>query len=212
MRLPVSLADAIDSALGRNPNIEAAGIQIARARETKRQAESGWYPELNVVGSANWENNIDATRGIRRDLSVVLRGTWQIFDGFATDSASEAAGYQKSAAQDRNLQTHRAIEETVKRAWNTLRLNREAIDTGRRLLEITEEAVAARRDLVEAGRETQLVLLDTEIELFLRQRQLVAFETQARLSAYQLLLAIGELTPGSIGMTEYAFPEDETID
>lgn len=211
-QLPVNLTEAIDRALGRNPNIEAAGVQIDRARETKRQAESGWYPELNVVGSANWENNIDATRGIRRDLSVVVRGTWQIFDGFATDSASEAAGYQKSAAQDRNLQTHRAIEETVKRAWNTLDLNREAIDTGRRLLEITEEAVAARRDLVEAGRETQLVLLDTEIELFLRQRQLVAFETQARLSAYQLLLAVGDLTPRNIGMDSYAFPEEETLD
>ncbi|MBP5855407.1 TolC family protein [Marivibrio halodurans] len=208
-RLPPDLQTAIDRALGQNPNIEAASIQIDRARESQRQAESGWYPELNLVGTANWENNVDATPGIRRDLSVVLRGTWQVFDGFATDSASQAAGYQKSAAQDRNLQTHRAIEETVKRAWNTLRLNRDAIQTGRRLLEITEEAVAARRELVEAGRETQLVLLDTEIELFLRQRQLIAFETQARLSAYQLLLAIGELTPDRVGMTAYVFPEDD---
>lgn len=207
-RLPIDLERALDQALSRNPNIEAAAVQVDRAGESRRQAESGWYPDLDVVGSANWENNVDATRGIRRDLSVVVRGTWQLFDGFATGSASDAAAFQKSAAQDRNLLTHRTIVERVKRAWNTLRLNREAIDTGSQLLEITEEAVAARRELVEAGRETQLVLLDTEIELFLRQRQLVALETQARLSAYQLLLTVGDLTPTNIGMDDTIFPPE----
>lgn len=98
--IPNTLDDAIAFGLRENPAVNNSAASVELARESRRTAESDLYPSINLEGVANYEKNNDTTIGIRRDYTLLLRASWDIFSGFATPAGMDQANYNYRASQD----------------------------------------------------------------------------------------------------------------
>ena len=200
--IPPTLEEAVEVAISNNLGIEIAGQQIDRAREQIRSARSTYYPDVNLVTTYNWENNLDAERGIRRDFSVVLRSSWQLFDGFGTQARTSSARHQASAARNRNRFTHRQVSQDTRIAWAQLEATKKQESLFLEAALLAQQVVSAQQELQESGRETAIALLQAEVAALDRERALVAIRSDRTISAFQLLFSMGRLNPVMFGVSD----------
>ena len=192
--LPLALDEAIDVALRNNPLIANSSRQIDLARAAQRTTASAYYPRVDVVGSANWEDDVNAVAGQRRDWSVIVRSTWDLFTGFATRSSTAQAAFGYSSSLTNHLFVGRKVSEEVRLAWQGVLTACDRRVLLRNAVNIAAEVWEARKKLREAGRETVLNVLDAETEVFNSQINLTGAAYDETLSVYRLLLVLGRLT------------------
>ena len=94
----------------------------------------------------------------------------------------------------------RQTEENVRFAWSALVTARERKALLENAVNIAEEVFIARRKLRDAGQETIQNVLDAENEVNNARIQLTSAIYDEFLSAYQLLNAVGGLTPSTLGL------------
>jgi adhesin transport system outer membrane protein len=200
--LPRNLDDATQIAFKNNPALIASERQIEVADKNRNIAESALYPNLDLVGQANWEKNIDAVAGIRRDYSVLVKLSWQLFSGFTAQSNIAAATLDKSAASETYQYNRRSVSEQLEIAWQELMTAQRRVEALANAVTIAEEVFEARRRLRDAGRETAIVVLDAQREVFVARSRSVAATHDAQLAVFKVLFAMGLLGPDSLGLAE----------
>jgi outer membrane protein, adhesin transport system len=189
--MPDKLDVAIDIALASNPLVVNSNRQIDIARMRQRSLGSEYFPRLDVVGAANYEDDREGTAGNRRDYSVTFQATWNLFSGFSTRSSVAEAAHGYSASINNHLFVNRRIEEEVRLAWQSV-----LTSCDRRLLlvnavTISSEVHASRVRLREAGEETAINVLDAVGEVFNAEINEVAAIYDERLAIYRLAIAMG---------------------
>jgi outer membrane protein, adhesin transport system len=198
--LPNDLESAVETARQQNPAIDSSLGTVAVADERKRLVRSGYYPTLDVVGSANRENDNDLVRGTRTDLSVVLSATWNLFNGFATSAGVRQAALEYQAARRNHDIVARQVEEATRLAWNELTTARQRVELLDNAVAIASEVFEARQKLREAGRETVINVLDAENEVYNARINLTQASGDALLAMYRLLQGMGRLGPAELGL------------
>jgi adhesin transport system outer membrane protein len=196
--VPESLGSALRVALKENPLIDNSNHQIEIARIGTKTAGSGFFPRVDVVGAANYEDDREGTAGFRRDWSVALQATWDIFSGFATRASVAEASYTYSSRLFNHLFVNRQVEQEVRLAWQGVITSCE-----RRLLldnavTIAEEVYRSRLRLREAGQETAINVLDAETEVLNSQTSLAQAQTDEALAIYRLIVAMGHDLVGAL--------------
>lgn len=189
--VPDDLDAGLVEALQRNPLVVSAGGQVDLARVRQEGARANYFPNVNLVGAYNWEEDREGAIGTRRDASVTVQATWNLFTGFSTRAgAAEAAfGYSSSLNNERFIA--RRVEEEVRLAWQGINTS-----CDRRLLldnavSIASEVHQARVTLRDAGRETVINVLDAESELFNSEINLLSATYDEKLAVYRLSVAMG---------------------
>lgn len=198
--LPPSVDAAVDAARHDNPAVTSSQATVEVAAERRRLAKSDYYPRLDVVTAADYENNFDLQPGSRRDFSVLLQATWNIFNGFATSAGVKQAAYDYRASQDNHEYVTRSVVEATRLAWQQLRTARERQTLLVNAVAIAEEVFEARRDLRESGKETVINVLIAEDEVNNARINLTVARYDAMTSIYQVLQAMGRLTPGALDL------------
>ncbi|MFN0042459.1 MAG: TolC family outer membrane protein [Alphaproteobacteria bacterium] len=196
--VPGSLDEAVRIAMGTNPSINGSNRQIDLAQTRRTTAGSDYFPRLDVVGRTGYEKNVDGVTGDRRDISVLLRATWELFSGFSTRAAVAEAAFQYEAAKDNLQVTNRKVAEETRLAWNELSVARERVQLLQNAVNIAGEVFDARDRLRAAGRDTAINVLDAENELYNARINFVQAAYDARKAIYRLTLAMGMLTPENI--------------
>lgn len=196
--IPPQLEEAIQAAQRDNPKIETANKTIDLTGERRRTAEAGYYPNIDLVGRADYENDRDAVIGVRRDWSVLVTASWELFSGFKTDAQVAQASFEHAAAMDSQRYADRRVSETVKIAWHRLKTAHERI----RLLEnaavLAEELWTAQKKRREAGKATVQDVLDEETKINDARMQLTRAYYDMIQHSYELLAAMGRLEVDSI--------------
>ncbi len=193
--IPRSIDDAINTAIDKNPSLGVSDLQIVAARRTKDAEFSGFYPLIDIVGQGNWEDDVDAVEGIRRDWSVLLRFSWQLFSGLATRSRVASAALDHAAAQDSHKFNRRKVVEGLRLAWEQLETARKRIELLQNARVIAGEVFRARQRLRDAGRETAINVLDAQSEVFAAQINFVAASFDAKIAVFRVMFSMGVLTP-----------------
>lgn len=198
--LPPDLDAAVGAARADNPALNASLATVAEAGEGRRLARAGHYPSLDLVAGANYEKDTDLVEGVRTDVSILIRATWTLFDGFATRAATAAAaaGYQGSRSDHDALE--RRVIEAVRVAWYGLETATERRDLLHNGVLIAEQVFEMRHKLRAAGRETAINVLDAEDELTTALIAQTAAEADAALATYRLLAAMGRLDRHHLGL------------
>lgn len=199
--IPPELPAALALARQENPAIDSSLATVAVAEERRRQARSEYYPSVNLVASANRENDTDLVQGTRTDMSVVMSATWNLFNGFATDASVKQASHEFVAAQRNNDGVIRQVEQQTRLAWNERTTARERVDLLENAVAIAAEVFDARQKLREAGRETVINVLDAENEVYNARINLIQASGDLRLASYHLLQGMGRLGPAELGLT-----------
>jgi adhesin transport system outer membrane protein len=198
--LPPSLAEADRTAIQNNPSLIASDRRVNVADREVGVAESDLFPKLDLVGQYNWEDNVDAVRGIRRDWSVLVKLSWELFSGFSTQAKVAAATLEKSAAFDSYNVNRRKVSEDLAIAWEQLMTARERAQLLDNAVAIAEEVFDSRRRLRDAGRETAINVLDAQSEVFNARLNYLAATYDAQLAVFRVLGAMGLLGPADLGL------------
>jgi adhesin transport system outer membrane protein len=199
--LPDSVESASSIAMTDSPVLAVSDQSIKIAAKDREVARSEFFPKLELVGRANYENNVDGIEGHRDDYSAVVQVTWELFSGFRTTAASaRTAAVRLQRIEERNETARKIIEETHL-AWENLLTARERVGLLQNAVNIAEEVYNARVKLREAGRETSINVLDSLSEARTAQINFINASYDARVTVYRLLRAIGHLQPNDMGLT-----------
>ncbi len=193
--IPSTVERALEIALNENPALLSSATTVVAARERKELEKSGFYPKLDLVGSANVEKHKNTTIGMRRDYSVLLKANWDIFSGTSTLSAVEKSNFDYQASKENYDYVSRKITEQVYLAWHTLLTARERKQLLGNAVNIATEVFDSRRKLRDAGKETVINVLDAENEVNNAQINYTTAAYDERTTVYQLLLSMGRLNP-----------------
>ena len=193
--LPPDMETAVKIAIGERPSVLAEDRRVDIADQQRTIARSDYFPRIDIVGSANYEDDFDGTEGLRRDYSIVLQITWKIFDGLARPSRVSQAANAYFSSLDRLAFAKRQAAERARVTFNELLNARERVTLLENAVDLAREVFLARGRLRAAGRESAINLLDAELELYLARINLTNALYDSRVSAYRVLEATGQLTP-----------------
>ena len=182
-----------------NPTVAMSHMGVEIADERRRGAEAGYYPSLDLIGRANYENDKNAVLGVRRDWSVLLTATWEIFSGFKTQAQVAQAGYGQAAARDSRDFAGRSASEQARTAWYTL-------DSARQRTILLENAAVmaeevwnnTRTSQQKGGSATVRDVLDDEMRINDAKIKHANAYYDMVLAGYSLLSAMGELDMDNI--------------
>jgi adhesin transport system outer membrane protein len=191
--MPLSVDDAVAAALVEHPEAENSANLIDLAQQRRRTAKSDYFPRIDLVGKINYEDNVDGVESVRRDHSVVVRGTWELFSGFATRASVAESAYQYAASVDNRNFVSQKIVEDVHLSWENLQTAQRRLQLLTNAVNIAIEVHRARATLRDTGKETVLNVLDAQNEVFNAQINEAAADYDTRLAAYRLLLSMGRL-------------------
>lgn len=199
-KLPPTLNESIARAGETNLQIRSNRLQTEVAGVQKRQAGSEYHPKLDAVARYDWEKDVDGTEDTERSFFGGLELNWEIFSGFLTDAqvGQAAARHNSSLATLRYAQ--QKVDEEVRLAWRSFETARKRESLLENAVNIAAEVFVARQKLRDGGKETALNVLDAENEFYAARIAQVGATYEARSAAYRLLLAIGELTPETLGL------------
>jgi outer membrane protein, adhesin transport system len=192
--LPGNIEDARRIGASEHPDLATSQRNIDIAGERKTSAAGGYYPRLDVVGRANYEDDVDGVPGIRRDGRVVLQATWELFSGFGTKAEVSQAEYQRSSTLANHAFVSRKVIEEVDLAWQAFETAREREGLLRNAVNIATEVFESRKRLRAAGKDTALNVLDAENEVYNAEINLVGASYEALLAQYRVLRAVGRLS------------------
>lgn len=191
--IPPEIEDAVRSAEKDNPTLETATKTIELTGERRRTAEAGYYPNIDLVGRADYENDKNATIGVRRDWSLLVTASWELFSGFKTDAQVAQASFDHAASKDNQLYTSRKVSETVKIAWHKLRTAHERIGLLENAAVLAEELWVSQKKRREAGKATVQDVLDEETRINDARINYTSAYYDMIQHSYELLSAMGRL-------------------
>lgn len=199
-QIPSELTKSMDIAVVENPAIGNSGTTVEVARERRRTVRSELFPTVDLEGTYNYEKHNNATLGTRRDYSLVVSSTWELFSGFSTRASMAQAAYDYHASKDQHEFTVRKVIEQTKLAWQSLLTARERLELLENAVNIASEVFESRKKLREAGKETVINVLDAENEVNQAQINYTSAFYDERLAVFQLLLAMGRLDDANLGL------------
>lgn len=192
-QMPVDLDAAIKIALAENPSISNSEIAIKVADEKRKIAQAEYYPNLDVVAAGNFEEDKNTVSNVRKDYSLLLKATWELYNGLSTTSAAAQAAFDREAAKDTMAYTQRKVIEQVKVAWQALLTARERLSLLENAVSLSTEVFDSRRKLREQGKATLLEVLDAENDTYSTRINYTSASYDARQAAFQLLVAMGRM-------------------
>jgi adhesin transport system outer membrane protein len=198
--LPPTIEDALAIATAESPAISGSLATVEVASQRRTLARSDYFPTIDVVGAMDYEEDFDLQPGVRRDSSVLVQATWNLFNGFATSSGVAQAAHDYRASQDNHEFVNRGVVEATRLAWQQLRTAREREELLSNAISIAEEVLESRRKLREAGKETVINVLISEDEVNQARINFTVARYDAATAVYQVLLAIGRLDPDHLAL------------
>ncbi len=206
--IPVSLNEALNYALDNNPMLEAARLGIDMAEANRQASGATAMPKVDLEGSLDFKNDYDGATGSEEEGTLLVKFTWDLFDGYRTSATEMAAAHRTTAAMATLHQRELEITEQVRRAWNSMIVDRERMHTLTEAQSIALEAYDARYSLMVTGKETIINVLDTALEVLNVRLSLTTADYRYRLSVYRLLHAMGRLNPGTVNAIITVIPMD----
>ena len=198
--IPSELNKSIDIAVVENPAIGNSGTTVEVARERRRSVTSELFPTVDLEGTYNYEKHNNAILGTRRDYSLVVTSSWDLFSGFSTRNSMAQAAFDYHASKDQHEFTVRKVIEQSKLAWQALLTARERLELLENAVNIASEVFESRKKLREAGKETVINVLDAENEVNNAQINYTSAFYDERLAVYQLLLSMGRLDETNLSL------------
>ena len=203
-RMPASVDVATDDATENNPRLAAARLATERAYRLISMENAGFMPNIDLVGTHNRER--DAGQLYRKEEdSVLVKMSWNIFAGRETISRAQAASYDYRESAEKEKNVNNKTKESVRVAWNQYKKGLERLELLESAVKTSQGVMRGRKRLRDAGKETALAVLDSEVEHFGLLANKVNAAMDAKLGSYRLLSALGKLDIESLNLDQGKF-------
>lgn len=192
--LPATVDDAIDIALKTSPTIAAASADLDEANAYHRQTKSNYWPKVSLVGTTDYNRNIDGVRGNDRDASVLLRMTYNLYRGGIDENRSLETAERSAQARAAVMRLERSVVKEVRDSWTAMENAKARAEVLADQVRINQEVVANYRQGFNIGQRDLLDLLNSENELYTSRARSISADYTYDYSVYRTLAAIGILT------------------
>ncbi len=200
-KMPASVELALEDAEEFNPRVYSARLATERSYKMITLERAGFFPNVDLVGTHNRENN--ASQLYRKDEdSLLVKLSWNVFAGRETVSRAQAASYDFREASEKEKNINNKTREAVRVAWNQYKKGIERLALLDTAVKTSLGVMQGRKKLRDAGKETALAVLDAEVEHFGLLANKVNAMIDASMGSYRLLSTIGRLDISSLGLDE----------
>ena len=203
-RMPASVDSAMEEAGDSNPRLQAARMATERAYRLISVENAGFMPNVDLVGVRNRENDSGQLYRKEED-SVLVKLSWNVFAGRETVSKAQAAAYdyRESAEKEKNISNK--TKESVRVAWNQYKKGIERLNLLESAVKTSQGVMRGRKKLRDAGKETALAVLDSEVEHFGLLANKVNAMIDAKMGSYRLLSTLGRLDIEALNLDSGTF-------
>jgi len=154
---------AVGAALAHNPEIEAAGRQVEKARAGVNAAQAEYIPDLSAVAQYVHQDGapfVSPNNGV-----MGLHLTWTVFEFGKRHGQVAERRAQVEQAEENLAHLRRRVQIEVEKAVRKLNRAETALESAREQTILAKEARRLKADQVEAGVANQSELLDAEAAL-----------------------------------------------
>lgn len=195
---PITLDEAVEIALRRNPTLSQARTNIESAEHNRLAAVGSLLPSLSLsYGYSNASTGrIDPTgQGIvSTSYTTQLTGSYNIFDGWRrfTDLKGANLGIEESTARYR--QTEYQTVQAVKQAYFNAVAAREIVGVEERRVQRQEDQLDFVQQQLDLGRATRSDLLRSQVDVNNALLALLNAENSERTTTFRLTEVVGSET------------------
>ena len=190
--VPADLDNAL-KLLPTNPTVKITGADVEVTQAELTQAESRFYPKINLELSGRYDDDLDGIEGHDRDAIALVVMRWNLYRG-GIDEANRGEAVERIAeARNNRLAAIRDFEEEMRKSWSALESQTRRADLLKSAVEqntIVRDAYSEQFDL---GTRSLLDLLDAENELYATLGRQITAEHAKTFAAYRVLAVGGEL-------------------
>ena len=186
-------------AMDRRLEVRALDETAWSLREQGKVARAGYYPRLDVFGSAFYANPnpryFIPEPVFRESWEAGVQLVWTPNDSFNAGAASAEADARASQTTMQKELLRDSVKTEVIQAYNAMREAEVALQTTKRGYAAAEEGYRVRRELFRNGRATSVELTDSEVELFRSSLEAINARATLRAARARLLHAVGRDIP-----------------
>ena len=203
--LPSSLDAAIAISREEHPQVRAASFQSDTAQLQVKIAEADLYPTISVDGSATRtfpgiEGGSQLNPNVRDNVRIQAQLNMPLYSGGRTSAQIRQS---KETLGQRLIEldlTRVQVESLVISAFAALQTSAFAVEAGRAEVAAAQSAVDGVVEEARVGQRTTLDVLEAQENVNAARIRLIQSERDQLVSSYQLLSAIGRLTPDGLGL------------
>lgn len=206
---PLTLREAVATALQQNPVLQAAGEETAAAEARLAQARAAWYPRIDFSQGFTRGNNpvyVFGTLLTQRQFTAAnfalpglnaptplnnfqtrFDGQWLLFDSFQSRHRVRAAQQMKTAADFQTEQERQNLVLRIVQAYYGVVVARENLAAAAEALRTAQANEKRVRDLVDAGLVVASDLLSAQV--FRAQMEERHIRAENRLQLARMMLA-----------------------
>ena len=180
---------ALETALTQNPEIEAAGHQLEKARAALRAARAEYIPEIGAFAQYIYQNGAPFLSHNNGAFGVHM--TWTVFEfgkrrGQVMERTAAVAQAEENLARLRNR-----VRIDVEKAVRKLNRTETGVDSARQLVAATTEARRVASDQAETGTANRSLFLESEASMLSAQADLLRAEYDRGVAAADLARLVG---------------------
>jgi outer membrane protein len=193
---PHQLPVAITEARGYHPSVTVAMFTVDQALFQVKIAESGLYPTLNLVGTAQKTFGSTSSLTTLETLSASIGGqlTIPVYQGGQEYALIRQA---KETLGQRRIELDTArdqAQQTVVQSWGQLQAAKAQIEATQAQVNAAEVALNGVREEARVGQRTTLDVLNAQQELVNARVALVTAQRDRVVASFTLLAAVGRLS------------------
>jgi outer membrane protein len=202
--LPKAADEAVQIALGNNPDLVAISRQAVASGYDVNVARAGRLPTLGAVASGDYVNQITGgTNGLNRAgtaTSIGLSANIPLFQGGLPAARIRQAQAAQGAVLEQVVGTERAVVQAARAAFANYDAAQRAIQANTVAVQANQLALEGNRAEQGVGTRTIIEVLNAEQELLNSQVLLVTAKRDAYVAGFQLLNAMGQAQAQYLGL------------
>ena len=210
---PLTLRQAIQQALGENPEIKAAAAGNLEAKANASLARTQLLPQINFVEDISRGNDPVYVFGSKLrqqrftladfDLNALNRpaplgnfatrfsGSWMAFDSFKTQKSIHSADLMRKSSESSFKAVNQKIVLDVVQAYQSVLYAERQIDIAQHELDTAETLLSSVEDHLKAGLAVESDRMSSQVNVADRKQALIAAQGELQLAWTQLRVAMG---------------------
>jgi outer membrane protein len=198
---PFSLGDATAEAEAINPELLQAKHEERSARAQVDIERSSLEPSLDVIGTANYANDLSQEGDMSQSAELRARLSVPLFEGGFSQSRVRQSRIAVQRAEQRTESTLRAVRANVATTWHALDAAAEVVEAAHVQLDADETALEGVRREQGVGLRSTLDVLNAQQEWLDSQLGVVNAERDAYVAVFELLQTMGVLNVEALGLS-----------
>ena len=188
--LPITMAEAVQSALEQGPQYQAARANERAADATLKSQRSDYLPTL-TIGGLHQRYDTQIFPGAANVSSVTFSVSFPIWNDGQRELAASQARVDRDVARAIRQDLEGAVRRDVTRAYDGYEALRAAVELARVGVTVAREAYRMQELRYRAGAGTILDFLDAQVNLAQAEADLVQARYQTRLALAGLEAILG---------------------